>query len=123
FALSGSDQNPDLTGKDLRLLAQRVLPGAVGPVAAFAQQSPEFVWGSSPEELARGMNALTGSRRIDPEELARLVALRDAQVASGLGKDPQVARSEERRVGKEGRAGWGEGGWKEEGAGGAWVGV
>lgn len=91
FALSGSDQNPDLTGKDLRLLAQRVLPGAVGPVEAFAQQSPEFVWASSPEELARGMNALTGSQRIDPENLARLVALRDAQVGSGLGKDPQVA--------------------------------
>ena len=91
FALSGSDQNPDLTGKDLRLLAQRVLPGAVGPVEAFAQHSPDFVWADTPDELAAGMNALTGSQDIDPAELARLIELRDAQVGSGLGKDPQVA--------------------------------
>lgn len=91
FALSGSDQNPDLTGKDLRLLAQRVLPGAVGPVATFAELSPEFVWADSPAELAAGMNALTGSQDIDAADLAHVVALRDAQMASGLGKDPQVA--------------------------------
>ena len=91
FALSGSDQNPDLTGKDLQLLAQRMLPGAVGPVEAFAQHSPEFVWANTPVELAAGMNALTGSQDIDPAALARLIELRDAQVASGLGKDPQVA--------------------------------
>src|SRR5690606_6640913 len=90
FALSGSDQNPDLTGKDLRLLAERVLPGAVGPVARFAQESEDFVWAPTVRELAAGMNALTGEDRIDAAELERLVALRDAQVVSGLGKDPQV---------------------------------
>ncbi|GAA4721611.1 FAD-binding dehydrogenase [Isoptericola chiayiensis] len=95
FALSGSEQNPDLTGKDVRLLAQRVLPGAVGPVARFAADSPEFLWADTPEELAGRMNALTaatpGSRgTIDPAGLAAVVHARDAQVASGLGKDPQV---------------------------------
>ncbi|WP_407317090.1 FAD-binding dehydrogenase [Isoptericola halotolerans] len=95
FALSGSEQNPDLTGKDVRLLAQRVLPGAVGPVARFAAESPEFLWAETPEELAGKMNALTeatpGSRgRIDPAALTAVVRARDAQVASGLGKDPQV---------------------------------
>ncbi|WP_454043264.1 FAD-binding dehydrogenase [Cellulosimicrobium sp. Marseille-Q8652] len=95
FALSGSEQNPDLTGKDVRLLAQRVLPGAVGPVARFAEQSPEFVWADTPEELAGRMNALVdatpGSRgHVDPAALARLVHLRDEQVRTGLGKDPQV---------------------------------
>jgi len=95
FALSGSEQNPDLTGKDVRLLLQRVLPGAVGPVARFAAESPEFLWAHTPAELAGRMNALIaatpGSRgHIDPEALARTVAERDAQVASGLGKDPQV---------------------------------
>jgi predicted oxidoreductase len=95
FALSGSEQNPDLTGKDVRLLLQRVLPGAVGPVARFAAESPEFIWAATPAELAAGMNALTdrtpGSRgRVDPDALARAIAERDAQVASGLGKDPQV---------------------------------
>ncbi len=95
FALSGSEQNPDLTGKDVRLLAQRVLPGAVGPVARFAEQSPEFVWADTPEELAARMNALVdatpGSRgHVDPDALARIVHLRDEQVRTGLGKDPQV---------------------------------
>ncbi|CAM3806321.1 putative fumarate reductase/succinate dehydrogenase [Isoptericola cucumis] len=95
FALSGSEQNPDLTGKDVKLLAQRVLPGAVGPVARFAAESPEFVWAETPEELAGRMNALVdatpGSRgHVDPDDLARVVAQRDAQVSSGLGKDPQV---------------------------------
>ncbi|MFC8732009.1 FAD-binding dehydrogenase [Luteimicrobium sp. NPDC057192] len=90
FALSGSEQNPDLTGKDLRLLTKRVLPGAVGPVAAFAEKSPEFVFASTPADLAAGMNALVGERRIDAGQLASTIALRDAQVTSGLGKDHQV---------------------------------
>ncbi|PZR52023.1 FAD-binding dehydrogenase [Xylanimonas oleitrophica] len=95
FALSGSEQNPDLTGKDVRLLAQRVLPRAVGPVARFAAESPEFLWAPTPHELAARMNALTeatpgSSGHVDPDELASTVALRDAQVAAGLGKDPQV---------------------------------
>lgn len=95
FALSGSEQNPDLTGKNLGLLAQRVLPGAVGPVARFAAESPEFLWADSPAELAGKMNALVDATpgstgHVDPAELAAVVAARDAQVASGLGKDPQV---------------------------------
>jgi uncharacterized protein len=90
LALSGSEQNPDLTGKDLRLLLQRALPGAVGPVEAFAAESPEFLWADTPVELAARMNALTGSDRIDAARLARTIQLRDAQVATGLGKDLQV---------------------------------
>lgn len=90
FALSGSDMNPDLTGKDIPLLLQRVLPGAVGPVAQFANESPEFLWATTPAELAAKMNELTGEERIDAEQLARLIHLRDQQVTSGLGKDPQV---------------------------------
>lgn len=90
FALSGSDMNPDLTGKDIPLLLQRVLPGAVGPVAKFADESPEFLWADTPRELAERMNTLAGNDRINPDSLADLVHLRDLQVASGLGKDPQV---------------------------------
>ncbi|WP_028048837.1 FAD-binding dehydrogenase [Cellulomonas sp. URHD0024] len=90
FALSGSEQNPDLTGKDLRLLLERVKPGAVGPVEAFAQKSDEFLWADSPAELAAKMNALSGTARIDASELQRTIEARDQQVATGLGKDPQV---------------------------------
>jgi hypothetical protein len=90
FALSGSEQNPDLTDKDVKLLTKRVLPGAVGPVAAFAEKSDEFVFAATPAELAAGMNALVGDDRISADELARIIDLRDAQVRSGLGKDHQV---------------------------------
>ncbi len=90
FALSGSEQNPDLTGRDVGLLLQRVRRDAVGPVEAFAERSPEFVAASTPAELAAGMNALTGTTRIDADALARTIELRDAQVGTGLGKDLQV---------------------------------
>ncbi len=95
FALSGSEQNPDLTGRNVRLLAQRALPGAVGPVERFARESPEFVWADDARGLADGMNALVAATpasrgHIDGADLAALIALRDAQVRTGLGKDPQV---------------------------------
>ncbi|MCR6493955.1 FAD-binding dehydrogenase [Cellulomonas sp. P24] len=90
FALSGSEQNPDLTGKDVRAVLQRALPGAVGPVERFAELSPEFVWARTPEELAAGMNALTGTDRVDARSLAATIAARDLQVRTGLGKDLQV---------------------------------
>ncbi|MBD7917560.1 FAD-binding dehydrogenase [Cellulomonas sp. Sa3CUA2] len=90
LALSGSEQNPDLTGRDVRLLLQRVRRDAVGPVETFAQRSPEFVAATTPAELAAGMNALTGTSRIDADALARTIAARDAQVSTGLGKDLQV---------------------------------
>ncbi|MBO3084900.1 FAD-binding dehydrogenase [Cellulomonas fengjieae] len=90
FALSGSEQNPDLTGKDLRLLLDRVKPGAVGPVEAFAEGSDEFLWADTPAELAAKMNALSGSDRIDAHALERTIVARDRQVTTGLGKDHQV---------------------------------
>jgi uncharacterized protein len=98
FALSGSEQNPDLTGKDLRLLLERVKPGAVGPVEAFAEDSEEFLWASTPAELAARMNALTGTDRIDPTELERTIVERDRQVTCGLGKDLQVVATAQART-------------------------
>jgi hypothetical protein len=90
FALSGSEQNPDLTGRDVPLLLDRLKPGAVGPVEAFAQLSPEFLHAETPEDLAAAMNELSGAGRIDPAALRATIEARDAQVATGLGKDPQV---------------------------------
>ncbi|MFS8096321.1 FAD-binding dehydrogenase [Lentzea alba] len=90
FALSGSEQNPDLTGKDTRAVLKRALPGAVAPVEAFAQKSKEFIQAGTVAELARGMNALTGDSRIDAAALEKTIIERDRQVTSGLGKDMQV---------------------------------
>ena len=83
LALSGSEQNPDLTGRDVRLLLQRALPGAVGPVEPFAAESPELLWFDTAGELAGRTNALKGSERIDGARLTRTIELRDAQVATG----------------------------------------
>ncbi|GAA4885152.1 FAD-binding dehydrogenase [Saccharopolyspora cebuensis] len=90
FALSGSEQNPDLTGRSLRLLAQRAGGGTPGPIAEFLRKGPDFVVRRTPAALARGMNELAGSELIDPAALERQIRARDRQVASGLGKDEQV---------------------------------
>ncbi|WP_434438988.1 FAD-binding dehydrogenase [Lentzea sp. E54] len=90
FALSGSEQNPDLTGKDTKAVLKRALPGAVAPVEAFAQKSKEFIQAGTVADLARAMNALTGDSRIDAAALEKTIVERDRQVTAGLSKDMQV---------------------------------
>jgi predicted oxidoreductase len=90
FALSGSEQNPDLTGKDTRMVLKRALPGAIAPVEEFSRQSEEFIYGNTVAELVKGMNDLVGEQLIDAAELERVIVERDRQVTSGLGKDMQV---------------------------------
>ena len=90
FALSGSEQNADLTGKDLRLLAGRLRPGPTPEVQRFLDRGQDFVRADTVGDLAAAMNELVGERRIEVENLHRVIAERDLQVRSGLGKDPQV---------------------------------
>jgi predicted oxidoreductase len=89
-ALSGSEQNADLTGKDVRQLLGRVRPGPTPEVQAFLDCGVDFVTAPTVAELAAGMNQLVGEHRIDGGALQALIAERDRQVRSGLGKDPQV---------------------------------
>jgi predicted oxidoreductase len=91
FALSGSEQNPDLTGKDFRLLVSRLNPGSDSPLRRFLDRGVDFLQAETAAELAAKMNELTGSALIDPAQLDSLINDRDLQVASGLGKDPQLA--------------------------------
>ena len=90
FALSGSDQNPDLTSRSVPMLLQRLRGGVPQPVAHLMANSPDFVVRDDLDALIRAMNDLTGEPLIDPEMLSAEVAARDLQVASGLGKDAQV---------------------------------
>ncbi len=90
FALSGSEQNPDLTGRSIPQVLSRKLPGAVGPVERFVREGEDFVVHRELTGLVAGMNALVGEDLIDPDALREIVVARDLQVASGLGKDPQV---------------------------------
>jgi predicted oxidoreductase len=91
FGLSGSEQNGDLTGRSVRKLLTERAGGKVTPaVQAFLDQGVDFLTADTVTELVRKMNTLAGSDLIDADDVARTVALRDGQVRSGLGKDPQV---------------------------------
>jgi predicted oxidoreductase len=90
FALSGSEQNPDLTGKDVRQVLGRVRPGAPGPVEAFKTRGEDFVVAAGLRELVNGMNALVGEDLIDEAELGRVIRARDSQIANDFGKDAQI---------------------------------
>jgi hypothetical protein len=90
FALSGSEQNPDLTGKSIAKLLDRVKPGPPGPVAAFMRRGADFVVEDSLPALVTGMNKLTGGDLIDVAELTELVEARDREVANPFTKDMQL---------------------------------
>lgn len=90
FALSGSEQNPDLTGKDVRLLAKRVTPGAPGPVEAFKEKGADFVVADTLDELLAGMQRIADVP-LHTELVARHVHERDRQLDNEFGKDLQLA--------------------------------
>ena len=90
FALSGSEQNPDLTGRDWTQVAGRVRPGAPGPVQAFLDHGEDFLQAATLPELVARMNALTGEELIDAGELERTVRARDAEVRNPFSKDTQI---------------------------------
>jgi uncharacterized protein len=90
FALSGSEQNPDLTGKDLRRLLDRLGSGAPAPVEAFKEQGADFVVEDNLEALVRGMNALTDEPLLDFERVRHEVTARDRQLANDFSKDLQI---------------------------------
>ncbi|WP_249998798.1 FAD-binding dehydrogenase [Actinoplanes sp. M2I2] len=91
FALSGSEQNPDLTGRSVRQVLGRVRAGAPAPVEAFKRNGADFVVADDLDELVRGMNALTAEPLLDAAEIRRTVEARDLELDNGFGKDQQIA--------------------------------
>lgn len=91
FALSGSEQNPDLTGKSILKVLQRMGRAVQAPVQAFMDQGADFVVRHTLPELVAGMNALTGTTQVDYHTVRSVVADRDAQLENVAGKDPQLA--------------------------------
>jgi predicted oxidoreductase len=89
FALSGSEQNPDLTGKSvLKVLGRRF--GVPSPVDAFKQKGSDFVVRTTLPELVAEMNCRTGAALIDAAALEREVAARDRELANPYTKDAQI---------------------------------
>lgn len=91
FGLSGSEQNPDFAGKSVKLLLTTRAGGKITPpVQAFLDKGVDFLTAPTVPELVAAMNALVGEDLVDADEVERLVRLRDQQVRTGLGKDPQL---------------------------------
>jgi predicted oxidoreductase len=92
FALSGSEQNPDITGSDRRaVLRERLSKGAPAPIQSFIQNGDDFLVAASIEDLVARMNALTGATpELDAAAIRRQVEARDRQTINPFSKDSQV---------------------------------
>ncbi|WP_280365431.1 FAD-binding dehydrogenase [Nocardia wallacei] len=91
FALSGSEQNPDITGKDLQLtLRSRIAKGAPGPVEAFKRHGVDFVVADTLPELVTGMNKIARGPQLDPAHLERQIVARDRELVNKYSKDAQL---------------------------------
>jgi predicted oxidoreductase len=91
FALSGSEQNPDLTGRSVRGVLQRGAQGVPGPVQAFVDHGADFVTATTLPDLVAGMNAVTGDAPdLDLDVVEAEVRARDNEIANTFTKDLQV---------------------------------
>ncbi len=91
FALSGSEQNPDITSKSIReVIKTRTGSGAPPPVEAFKQHGADFVVERDLAALVRGMNALTEEPLLDLAAVEREVVARDREMDNPYTKDAQV---------------------------------
>ena len=92
FTLSGSEQNPDLTGKDIKLLVKsRLGKGAAAPVQAFMDNGADFVVRDTLDELIAGMKALPGGDALDGDRVRIELEARDREMDNSFTKDAQVA--------------------------------
>jgi uncharacterized protein len=91
FGLSGSEQNPDLTGKSVRQVIDRVRAEMPPPVQAFLDKGVDFVQADTLDELIARMNKVTDTPLLDPETVRREVIGRDREMDNAYTKDLQVA--------------------------------
>ena len=92
FALSGSEQNPDITNSDrVGMLRERLMSkGAPAPVEAFKSRGADFVVADTLDELVAMMNKLTDEPLLDPQGIRDQIEARDRQIANPYSKDAQV---------------------------------
>lgn len=90
FTLSGSEQNPDFTGKSWRQVLKRAIGGIPAPVKAFLDNGEDFIIEKDLADLVRRMNALTGDNLIDLSKLEAQIVARDREVDNAYTKDAQI---------------------------------
>ncbi|HEY3717747.1 MAG TPA: FAD-binding dehydrogenase [Jatrophihabitantaceae bacterium] len=90
FGLSGSEQNPDLTGKSVRDVIGRARADMPGPVQAFLDKGVDFVQATTLDELIKKMNAVTDEPLLDAETVTSEVVARDREMDNNYTKDLQI---------------------------------
>ncbi|MGD0556231.1 MAG: FAD-binding dehydrogenase [Streptosporangiaceae bacterium] len=90
FALSGSEQNPDITGKSRRAMLERVLGGVPDPVQAFLDHGEDFVVASTLPELVDGMNKIVPDPALSYDVVSAEVLARDRAVLNSFSTDDQL---------------------------------
>lgn len=90
FALSGSEQNPDLTNKSINQVLKRVLPGPPSPVQAFKNHGEDFVIANNVKDLVNGMNKLVGNELLDFMHIKEQILARDRELENPFAKDAQI---------------------------------
>jgi predicted oxidoreductase len=91
FALSGSEQNPDITNKDYALFLRRIFgKKAPGPVEAFKEHGKDFIVSDDLKTLVEKMNELSGTSLLDYEKIKAQIEARDRELDNKYSKDTQV---------------------------------
>jgi predicted oxidoreductase len=91
FALSGSEQNPDLTSKSWLATARRATnKGAPAPVEAFKMKGADFIVRDNLADLVAAMNTLAGSDLLSHDHIKAQIEARDREIANAFTKDVQV---------------------------------
>src|ERR1700742_318422 len=90
FALSGSEQNPDLTNKSWRQVIQRARAGVPGPVQAFMDKGEDFIVEAQLPALVARMNKLTGDNLLTVDGVEKEIRARDRELDNAFCKDMQI---------------------------------
>jgi predicted oxidoreductase len=91
FALSGSEQNPDLVSKSLmQVIRARRGGGATPQVEVFKDKGADFVVRKTLDDLVAAMNALTPGPLLNVERIRAQIEARDREILNPFSKDAQV---------------------------------
>lgn len=102
FALSGSEQNPDITnGSFLQVLKRIFGTNPTTPVQNFIDKGEDFVTADNLEELVQKMNNLAHSNLLKYEKIKKQIEDRDREIDNPFCKDTQITyiRSHRKYIG------------------------
>jgi uncharacterized protein len=91
FALSGSEQNPDLTGKSWTKVLARVTAGIPAPIRSFMDKGEDFIVEHQLSKLVDRMNTLVGGEPLlSLAQIEHEIRARDRQLDNPFCKDMQL---------------------------------